>query len=420
MAVASESPYSAQDDILQNLSDKIGFMSTQVSPPAPGSASAVKLPIYMDNHATTPLDPRVLEAMLPYFTERFGNAASRSHSFGWIADEAIKTARQQVANLIGAAPEEIVFTSGATESDNLAIKGVAEMHRSEGNHIITVVTEHKAVLDSCRHLEKYGYRVTYLPVAADGLIDVEELKRAMDEQTILVSVMAANNEIGTLQPITEIARTCRERGVIFHTDAAQAVGKIPLDVQKQNIDLMSIAAHKMYGPKGMGALYVRRGVELTAIIDGGGHEHGMRSGTLNVPGIVGLGKASAIAAEELPQESCRLAGLRNRLMEKITAGVDGAIVNGSMERRLPGNLNLSFADVDGQALMMGLHDIAVSSGAACTSAKMESSFVLKAIGVSDDLAHSSIRFGIGRFNTEAEVDFVADRVVEAARGLREL
>jgi cysteine desulfurase len=386
--------------------------------------NGLKLPIYMDNHATTPVDPRVLEAMLPYFTDKFGNAASRNHSFGWAAEEAVESAREQVAKLIGATAKEIVFTSGATESDNLAIKGVAESYRDKGNHIITAVTEHKAVLDSCKHLEKHGFRVTYLPVQRDGLIDLEDLKRAMDDKTILVSIMAANNEIGVLQPIAEIGKLCRERGVIFHTDAAQAVGKMPIDVNKQNIDLMSIAAHKMYGPKGVGALYVRGKdpqARLSAIIHGGGHEHGMRSGTLNVPGIVGLGKACAIASEEMPKEACHLAGFRNRLRDKIITRLDGVYINGSMEHRLPGNLNLSFAHVDGEALMVGLADVvAVSSGAACTSAKLEPSYVLKALGCEDELATSSIRFGLGRFNTEAEIDYVADRIVETVQRLREL
>jgi cysteine desulfurase len=384
---------------------------------------AIKLPIYMDNHATTPVDPRIVEAMLPYFREKFGNAASRNHSFGWVAEEGVETARERVAQLIGATKEEIIFTSGATESDNLAIKGVAEMYKGKGNHIVTAVTEHKAVLDSCKRLEKYGYRVTYLPVQKDGLIDLEELKCAMDGKTILVTIMAANNEIGVIQPIAEIGKLCHERGVIFHTDAAQAVGRMPIDVIKQNIDLASIAAHKMYGPKGVGALYVRRKsprVEISAIIDGGGHERGMRSGTLNVPGIVGLGKACAIATEEMPKESCRIAGLRNRLRDGIMGRIDDCCINGSMEHRLPGNLNVSFAHVEGESLLMGLNDVAVSSGSACISAKVEPSYVLKALGVEDDLAHSSIRFGIGRFNTEAEVDYVVDRVVEAVQRLREI
>ena len=383
----------------------------------------VKLPIYMDNHATTPMDPRVLEEMLPYFREKFGNAASRNHSFGWVAEEGVETARERVAKLIGAATKEIIFTSGGTESDNLAIKGVAEMYKEKGNHIITAVTEHKAVLDSCKRLEKNGYRVTYLPVQKDGLIDLEDLKHAMDDKTILVTIMAANNEIGVIQAIAEIGKLCHERGVIFHTDAAQAVGRMPIDVIKQNIDLASISGHKMYGPKGTGALYVRRknpSVQISAIIDGGGHERAMRSGTLNVPGIVGLGKACAIATEEMPHESCRLAGLRNRLKDRIMNRLDGCYINGSMEHRLPGNLNVSFGHVEGESLLMGINDVAVSSGSACTSAMVEPSYVLKALGTGDDLAHSSIRFGIGRFNTDAEVDYVADRVVETVQRLREI
>src|SRR5690349_24071859 len=304
------------------------------------TADGVKLPIYMDNHATTPVDPKVLEEMLPFFTDNFGNAASRNHPFGWAAEEGVETARERIAKLGGATTKEIIFTSGATESDNLAIKGVAEMYREKGNHIITAVTEHKAVLDTCKRLEKNGYRVTYLPVQKDGLVDLEDLKRAIDDKTILVTIMAANNEIGVLQPWAEIGKICRERGVLFHTDATQAVGKVPIDVNKQNIDLMSISGHKMYGPKGVGALYVRRKnprVQLAALIDGGGHERGMRSGTLNVPGIAGLGKACAIANEEMPKESCRLAGMRNRLRDKIMGRLDEVYINGSMEHRLPGN-----------------------------------------------------------------------------------
>jgi len=404
-------------------------MSTDVKIPQASPAAhhpeakGIKLPIYMDNHATTPMDPRVLEEMLPYFMEKFGNAASRNHSFGWVAEEGVETARERIAKLVGATTKEIIFTSGATESDNLAIKGAAEMYREKGNHIITAVTEHKAVLDTCKRLEKYGYRVTYLPVQKDGLIDLDDLKRALDDKTILVTIMAANNEIGVLQPIEAIGKMCRERGVIFHSDATQAVGKVPVDVNKLNIDVMSISGHKMYGPKGVGALYVRRKnprVQISAIIDGGGHERGMRSGTLNVPGIVGLGKACALAQEEMPQESCRLAGLRNRLRDRIMSRLDEVYINGSMEHRLPGNLNISFAYVEGESLLMGINDVAVSSGSACTSATLEPSYVLKALGTGDDLAHSSIRFGIGRFNTEAEVDYVADRVIETVERLREL
>ena len=391
--------------------------------PAEKAAQGVKLPVYMDNHATTAMDPRVLQEMLPYFVEKFGNASSRNHSFGWAADAAVEKARAQIAKLIGATPKEIVFTSGATESDNLAIRGAAESYRQKGNHIITLVTEHKAVLDTCKRLEAGGWRVTYMPVQKDGLVDLGALWLAMEDETVLVTIMAAHNEIGVLQPITEIGKLCHERGVLFHTDAAQAVGKVPLDVNRLNADLLSISGHKMYGPKGVGALYVRRRnpqVKLTAILEGGGHERGMRPGTLNVPGIVGLGKACAIAAEEMPEEACRLTGLRNRLCDRITSRLDRTSVHGSMEQRLPGNLNMAFGGVEGEALLMGINDIAVSSGSACTSASLEPSYVLKALGADDNLAHASIRFGLGRFNTEAEVDYVADRVVETVSQLREL
>lgn len=385
--------------------------------------AGVKLPIYMDNHATTPLDPRVLEAMLPYFTDRFGNAASRNHQFGWEAEAAVETAREQIAKLIGATPKEIIFTSGATESDNLAIKGVAEMYKQKGNHIITAVTEHKAVLDTCKRLEKYGYKVTYMPVKPDGLVDLDQLKDAITDKTILVTIMAANNEIGVLQPVEEIGKLCRSRGVLFHSDAVQALGKVPLDVNKMNLDLVSLTAHKLYGPKGCGALYVRRKnprVQISAIVDGGGHERGMRSGTLNVPGIVGFGHACALAQQEMPEESRRIAGLRDRLRDKLAAQLDETFINGSMEHRLPGNLNMSFLYVEGESLLMGINDVAVSSGSACTSATLEPSYVLKSLGLGDDVAHSSIRFGIGRFNTEAEVDYVAGRLVEVVSKLREL
>ncbi|MFP5209826.1 MAG: IscS subfamily cysteine desulfurase [Acidobacteriota bacterium] len=391
---------------------------SQVEVPA-----GVTLPIYMDNHATSPLDPRVLEAMMPYFTNKFGNAASRNHSFGWEAEKAVETAREQIARLIGASAREIIFTSGATESDNLAIKGVAEMYRERGNHIITQVTEHKAVLDTCKRLEKYGYRVTYLPVKSDGIIDMEDLKRAIDEKTILVSIMAANNEIGVLQPIAEIGKLCHEKGIIFHTDAVQAVGKVPFNVIADHVDLASISGHKIYGPKGVGALYVRRRnprVQIAAQIDGGGHERGMRSGTLNVPGIVGMGKACEIAIEEMDSEAAYLRGLRERLETKIASELDYIHVNGSMEHRLPGNLNMSFLYVEGESLLMGINDVAVSSGSACTSATLEPSYVLKALGLGDDVAHSSIRFGLGRFNTQAEVDYVAAKVVDVVKKLREL
>jgi len=387
------------------------------------NGNGIKLPIYMDNHATTPCDPRVVQEMLPFFTEKFGNAASRNHQFGWEAEAAVEKAREQVAKLIGATAKEIVFTSGATESDNLALKGVAEMYKEKGNHIITAVTEHKAILDTCKRLEKYGYRVTYLPVQENGLINLDDLKRAIDDKTILVSIMFANNEIGVLQPVEQIGKICRERGVLFHTDAVQAVGKVPVDVNKQNIDIASISGHKLYGPKGVGALYVRRRnprVQLAPIIDGGGHERGMRSGTLNVTGIIGLGKACELCMQELSEETKRLTGLRDRLKDKIFSQLDEVYINGSMEHRLPGNINISFAYVEGESLLMGINDIAVSSGSACTSATLEPSYVLKALGAGDDLAHSSIRFGIGRFNTEAEVDYVADRVVDTVKRLREL
>ncbi len=379
--------------------------------------------IYMDNHATTPMDPRVFEAMRPYFMEKFGNAASRNHRFGWEAEEAVEKARQQIADLIGASPKEIIFTSGATESDNLALKGVAEMYAEKGNHIITVVTEHKAVLDTTKKLEKHGCRITYLPVGKDGLIDLDMLRDAITDKTILISVMYANNEIGVIQPIREIGRIARERGVLFHTDAVQALGKVPIDVNADNIDLASLTAHKIYGPKGVGALYVRRKnprVQLTAQMDGGGHERGMRSGTLNVPGIVGFGEACAIARREMAEESARLARLRDRLMNRLLAELDDVYVNGSLEHRLPNNLNMSFAYVEGESLLMGINDIAVSSGSACTSATLEPSYVLKALGAGADLAHSSIRFGLGRFNTEEEVDYVAGRVIETVKRLREL
>ena len=384
---------------------------------------AIKLPVYFDNHATTPVDPRVLDAMLPYFTETFGNAASRNHEFGWKAEEAVENARGQIARLINATPKEIIFTSGATESTNLAIKGAAEMYREKGNHIITQVTEHKATLDTCKRLEKNGYEVTYLPVEKDGRINLEELRRAITPKTILISIMYANNEIGVVQPIAEIGKIAKEMGVFFHVDGVQAVGKIPVDVQKDGIDLMSISGHKIYGPKGVGALYVRRKnprVQLAAIIDGGGHERGMRSGTLNVTGIVGLGKACELCQQEMATESARLSKLRDRLKDSIMSRLDETYINGSMEHRLPHNINISFAYVEGESLLMGINDIAVSSGSACTSATLEPSYVLKALGVGEDLAHTSIRFGLGRFNTEEEVDYVADRVVETVKRLREL
>jgi cysteine desulfurase len=383
----------------------------------------VTKPIYLDNHATTPVDPRVLEAMLPYFTERFGNAASRHHSFGWTAEKAVEEARKKIAALIGAEPKEIIFTSGATESNNLAIKGAAEAYASRGDHIVTVATEHKAVLDTAKRLEKSGWHVTYLPVNGDGMVDPDQLRAAITDRTVLVSVMYANNEIGVIQPIAAIARICRERGVLFHSDAVQAAGKVPVDVNADGIDLMSITAHKIYGPKGVGALYVRRKnlrVALAAQMDGGGHERGMRSGTLNVPGIVGFGEACAIARQEMEAEGERLRGLRDDLREKLEAELDGVTVNGSMEQRLPNNLNLSFAGVDSESLLMGLHDVALSSGSACTSATIEPSHVLRALGIGEERAHSAIRFGLGRFNTAEEIGYVAGRIVEVARRLREL
>jgi cysteine desulfurase len=382
-----------------------------------------KLPIYMDNHATTPLDPRVFEAMRPYFTDVFGNAASRNHSFGWQAEEAVEKARKQVADLIGASAKEIIFTSGATESDNLALKGVADMYAERGNHIITAATEHKAILDSCKHLEKQGIRVTYLPVQTNGLVDLDQLRDAITDRTILVSIMYANNEIGVIQNMREIGRIAKERGVLVHSDATQAVGKVPVDVTRDNVDIMSISAHKMYGPKGVGALYVRRRnprVQLTSQMDGGGHERGMRSGTLNVTGIVGLGEACAIAQATMPEESKRMEYLCDKLKDRLLASLDEVYINGTMDSRLPNNLNISFAYVEGESLLMGINDVAVSSGSACTSATLEPSYVLKALGAGDDLAHSSIRFGLGRFNTEEEVDYVTAKVIDVVQKLREL
>jgi len=383
----------------------------------------LKFPIYFDNHATTPMDPRVLDAMLPYFREHFGNAASRNHKYGWEAEEAVEIARKQVADLIGASPKEIVFTSGATESDNLAVRGAAYMYREKGDHIITAQTEHKAVIDTCKRLEKDGFRVTYLPVRKDGLVDLDTLRAAITDKTTLITIMAANNEIGVLQPIAEIGAIAKERGVLFHTDAVQAAGKVPFDVTAANVHMASLSAHKMYGPKGVGALYVRRRnprVLLTPIIEGGGHERGMRSGTLNVPGIVGFGKAAELCRTELPQDMAHARALRDRLNERLHARLDELYINGSMEHRLPGNLNISFAYVEGESLLMGINDVAVSSGSACTSASLEPSYVLKALGAGDELAHSSIRFGIGRFNTEEEVDYVADKLVGVVSKLREM
>jgi cysteine desulfurase len=384
----------------------------------------VKLPIYMDNHATTPTDRRVLDAMLPYFTEKFGNAASRNHSFGWEAEEAVDKARNQVAAVINAKPKEIIFTSGATESDNLAIKGILEFYKDKGNHVITCVTEHKAVLDSCRALERTGKAtVSYLPVDRYGLVDPDDVRKAITDKTVLITIMYANNEIGTIHPIAEIGRLAKEKGIVFHCDAVQAVGKIPVDVERDGIDLLSLSAHKIYGPKGVGAIYVRsKGprVRLTAQMDGGGHERGMRSGTLNVAGVVGLGKACEIAKAEMSEEGQRLTELRNKLQAGIFERLDEVFLNGHPTERLPGNLNLSFAYVEGESLLMGISDVAVSSGSACTSATLEPSYVIRALGTDEELAHSSIRFGLGRFNTEEEVDFVTDRVCSEVKRLREM
>jgi cysteine desulfurase len=382
----------------------------------------LRIPISRDSPSTTQVDPRVLEAMLPYFTERFGNAASKSHSFGWKAEEAVEEARQEVARLIGATAREIVWTSGATESDNLAVKGVARFHSAKGRHLVTTAIEHKAVLDSMAAMAREGFEVTVLPVSEDGLVDPEAVRAAIRPDTVLVSVMHANNEVGTVQPVEEIGRITREKGVLFHTDAVQSLGRIPFDVESAGADLVSLSAHKMYGPKGVGALYVRRRprARLLGQIDGGGHERGYRSGTLNVPGIAGFGKAAALAREEMPVEAPRILALRERLRRAILAGLDRVTVNGSLEHRLPGNLNMSFAHVEGEALMIAMRDVAVSSGSACTSASLEPSYVLRAMGVSDDMAHASIRFGLGRFNTEEEVDHAARLVIEKATRLREM
>ena len=382
-----------------------------------------KLPVYMDNNSTTRTDPRVLEAMMPYFTEKFGNSASRNHAYGWETEEGVDLAREQVASIINASSKEIIFTSGATESNNLAIKGVAAMYKKKGNHIISAVTEHKAVIDTCMRLERDGCTVTFLPVDKYGIVSPQQVADAITDKTIIVSIMAANNEIGTVHPMKEIGAICKAKGVLFHTDATQTVGKIPMDVEEMGIDLLSMTAHKMYGPKGVGALYVRRKdprVRLDAMLDGGGHERGMRSGTLNVTGIVGMGMAAEICRKELNSESERLLKLRNRLHEGINSKLEDAYLNGHPIHRLPGNLNISFAFVEGEGLMMGIKDVAVSSGSACTSASLEPSYVLKALGLGDELAHSSIRFGLGRFNTEEEVDFVINDVVRAVNHLRDM
>lgn len=383
----------------------------------------MKIPVYLDYHATTPVDPQVLETMLPYFTQVFGNAASRNHEYGWTAEAAVEKARGQIAALIGATDKEIIFTSGATESNNLAITGVAEMYKDKGKHIITSAIEHKAVLDTCLALEQKGYEISYVPVDSTGRVDLEALRNLIRPDTILVSIMFANNEIGSINPVAEIGKLCKEKGVLFHTDAVQAAGKAEIDVQAQGIDLLSLTAHKIYGPKGVGALYVRRKgprVRLSPIVHGGGHERGMRSGTLNVPGIVGFGKAAELAKKYLPEETARVKRLRDRLWAGIQEQLDEVYLNGHPEHRLPNNLNVSFAFVEGESLMMGMKELAVSSGSACTSASLEPSYVLKSIGVGEDLAHTSIRFGLGRFTTEEEIDFALKKVVATVRKLRDL
>lgn len=386
---------------------------------------ALKFPIFMDSQSTTPTDPRVLEAMIPYFTEKFGHPGSRNHPFGWEAEGAMERGREQLAKLIGARdPKEIVFTSGGTESDNLALKGIVEMYREKGDHIITTAIEHRAVLDPCRRLEKHGVKVTYLPVGSDGIVDVDQLRKAITDKTILISVMFANNEIGTIEPIPEIGKLAKEKGILFHTDATQAVGKIPVDVEKMGIDLLTCSAHKIYGSKGIGALYVRRKgprVRIAPMIDGGGHERGTRSGTVPVPLAVGFGKAAEICGEVMAEESKRLAALRDRLQDKILSTLDETYLNGHPERRLAHNLNISFAYVEGESVLMGLNkEVALSSGSACTSATLEPSYVIQALGVGADLAHSSIRYGLHRFTTEEEVDYVANRTLEVVTRLREM
>lgn len=384
----------------------------------------MKFPIYLDNHSTTPMDPRVLESMLPYFTEKFGNAASRNHAFGWEAEEAVENARKQIAKLIHADPKEIVFTSGATESDNLALKGVVEMYHEKGDHIITSSTEHRAVLDTAKALEaKRGVKVTYLPVDKFGMVDPKDVRNAITDKTILISIMFANNEIGTLNPVKEIGKIAKEKGVLFHCDATQGVGKVPVNVQEMGIDLMSFSAHKIYGPKGIGALYVRKKnprVRIAAQMDGGGHERGMRSGTLAVPLIVGFGKACELCEQEMAQEATRLTTMRDRLHKTITTALEDVYLNGHPTERLPNNLNISFAYVEGESLLMGCKEIALSSGSACTSATLEPSYVLRALGVGTELAHSSIRFGLGRFSMDEEVDYAAKRIIETVNKLREM
>ncbi len=383
----------------------------------------MKLPIYLDNHSTTPCDPRVVDTMLPYFTEKFGNAASRNHSFGWEVEEAVEQARTQIGQLVHADPKEIIFTSGATESDNLALKGVVEMYKEKGDHIITTSTEHRAVIDTAKYLEKKGINVTFLPVDKTGMVNPDDVRNAITDKTILISIMLANNEIGTIHPIAEIGKIAKEKGVIFHCDATQGVGKIPVNVEEMGIDLMSFTSHKIYGPKGVGALYVRRRkprVRLEPMIHGGGHERGMRSGTLPVPLIVGFGKACELCEQEMATESVRMEKMRDRLQEGIMGAMDEVYLNGHPTERLPGNLNISFAYVEGEALLMGVKEIALSSGSACTSATLEPSYVLRALGVGSDLAHSSIRFGLGRFNTDEEIEYTIDRMIKAVNHLREM
>ena len=386
---------------------------------------AIRFPIFMDYHSTTPVDPRALEAMLPYFTEKFGHAASRNHPFGWEAEKAVEQARAEVARLVGARdPKEIVFTSGGTESDNLALKGAAEMYREKGDHIITTVIEHRAVLDTAKRLERQGFKVTYVPVDKDGVVDPEAIRAAITDRTILISVMFANNEIGTTQPIAEIGKIAKGKGVLFHTDATQAVGKIPVDVEAMGVDLLTCSSHKIYGPKGIGALYIRRKnprVRIAPLIDGGGHERGVRSGTVPVPLAVGFGKAAEICREVMPEESARLRALRDRLQDGILSSLDEVYLNGHPEKRLPHNLNLSFAYVEGESVLMGLNkEVAISSGSACTSATLEPSYVIAALGVGAELAHSSIRYGLGRFNTEEEVEYVKTRTIDIVNRLREM
>ncbi|MEJ2229832.1 MAG: IscS subfamily cysteine desulfurase [Nitrospirales bacterium] len=383
----------------------------------------MKLPIYLDNHSTTPCDPRVVETMLPYFSEKFGNAASRNHTFGWEAEEAVEKARKQIADLIHAEAKEIIFTSGATDSDNLALQGVVEMYREKGDHVITSATEHRAVIDTAKYLEKKGIKVTFLPVDKTGMVSPDDVRNAITDKTILISVMLANNEIGTINPVAAIGKVAKEKGVLFHCDASQGVGKIPVNVQEMGIDLMSFTAHKIYGPKGIGALYVRRRaprVRLEPMMYGGGHERGMRSGTLAVPLIVGFGTACELCEQEMATESVRMAKMRDRLQEGIMSGMDEVYLNGHPTERLPHNLNISFAYVEGEALLMGVKEIALSSGSACTSATLEPSYVLRALGVGSDLAHSSIRFGLGRFNTDEEVEYTIDRMIKAVTHLREM